>query len=380
MTRRRGSVPHLNSDGTYSVRFTATGTDGKRRKVMLNTGCRSKSAAAKRLRQLMAAEEENREKPTAPRAMAFPSYIFLRDHWLTLEVVGNAGREHRAKVRLNHLDRAWGSFKWTEITEEARLRYIKARQDEGAANASIKGELMILSRIQTLALDTKKLRQTDVEVDSWGKGLKVSNTRKTFWSDEEFRRWYAELPERVQPIAEFLYLTGWRIGEVLGLTYGSIDFDGEEVFLTEEQSKNEDGRTLPFTRKLRRLLKERRDYSTLCGVDVLDPTKPLWHYGNGRPITNPIRAFREAAGRCKPVILWGRKAGRRGKTVHDFRRSAVRRMELAGVPRSIAMDLIGHKSESMYLRYGEAMRNPEDRDQAMKKIDDVTPEFRAHPV
>ncbi|MBI2016297.1 MAG: hypothetical protein HYV94_02905 [Candidatus Rokubacteria bacterium] len=44
-------------------------------------------------------------------------------------------------------------------------------------------------------------------------------------------------------------------------------------------------------------------------------------------------------------------AGVPGRIPHDFRRTAVRNLERAGVRRSTAMKLVGHEAESVYRRY-----------------------------
>lgn len=59
----------------------------------------------------------------------------------------------------------------------------------------------------------------------------------------------------------------------------------------------------------------------------------------------PIKEFKTAwTNACE-------KAGLAGRIPHDFRRTAVRNLERAGVPRSVAMKMVGHKTEAIYRRY-----------------------------
>lgn len=65
-----------------------------------------------------------------------------------------------------------------------------------------------------------------------------------------------------------------------------------------------------------------------------------------------------------------RKAGVPGRLLHDLRRSAVRNLERAGVSRSVAMKMIGHKTESVYRRY--AIVGESDLREAGTKLAAVT--------
>lgn len=74
------------------------------------------------------------------------------------------------------------------------------------------------------------------------------------------------------------------------------------------------------------------------GADRLIPS--VFHR-DGAPIKSFQAAWVEA---CK-------RAGAPGLLVHDLRRTGVRNLERAGVSRSVAMKLTGHKTESVYRRY-----------------------------
>ena len=89
-----------------------------------------------------------------------------------------------------------------------------------------------------------------------------------------------------------------------------------------------------------------------------------------RTATLQIKALTKAAGTICPFVFhrngerigyfrtaWRnacKAAGCPGALVHDMRRSAVRTFERAGVPRSVGMSIVGHKTESIYRRYAIA--------------------------
>jgi integrase len=59
-----------------------------------------------------------------------------------------------------------------------------------------------------------------------------------------------------------------------------------------------------------------------------------------------------------------KKAGVKGKIFHDLRRSSVRNMIRPGVPQSVAMPISGHRTISMFLRYG--ITSEDDKRKALR--------------
>jgi integrase len=153
---------------------------------------------------------------------------------------------------------------------------------------------------------------------------------------EQLREAISELLPR------FAYLTGWRKGEVQGLTWRQVDLRAGVVRLEPGTTKNGEGRSFPFSDfpQLSELLHQQRE-STSRFERATGRIVPRVFHRQGLP----VRSFRKAwANACAA-------AGVPGRLFHDLRRTAVRNLERAGVPRSWAMKLTGHKTESVYRRY-----------------------------
>jgi hypothetical protein len=119
-----------------------------------------------------------------------------------------------------------------------------------------------------------------------------------------------------------------------------VDFQSGWLRLEPGETKNAEGRQFPLTPALRAVL-ERQRARTLAVEKATRTIIPWLFHRAGRPIKSFRRAWVTA---CTATGLSGR-------IPHDFRRTAVRNLERAGVPRSTAMKMVGHKTESIYRRY-----------------------------
>jgi integrase len=213
--------------------------------------------------------------------------------------------------------------------------YISRRQAEKAANATINRELSALRRAFNVALaDEKILRKPHFPM------LAENNMRTGFIGVVEYLALHEALPAPLSHVLEFAFTYGWRKSEVLGLTWDRVDFQAGTVRLDPGTTKNREGRVVVLTDSLkvtfRKLWDDTRALAERKGV----PIPWVFHRG-GKPIRDMRGTWEKA---CTKVGLTGLK-------LHDLRRSAVRRMEQCGIPRSVAMKLTGHKTEAVYRRY-----------------------------
>jgi integrase len=173
--------------------------------------------------------------------------------------------------------------------------------------------------------------------------LQEQNRRKGFFEPDQYRRVLKALPDYLQPVITTAYITGWRIAsEILTRQKFHLDLDAGPGWLRLEpgEGKTTTGRNFPLTPDLRDTLKAQLD-RTREFEKAHDKIVPWLFHRNGEP----IKDFRSAwATACTA-------AGLTARIPHDFRRTAVRNLERASVPRSAAMELVGHKTESMYRRY-----------------------------
>lgn len=243
----------------------------------------------------------------------------------------------RGEDALAHLRLFFGDYRALEITPSRVDEYIVKRLEEMAAEATIHYELAILKRMFSLAYKKEYLL-----FRPYVPSIQVHNVRKGFFEEDEFRAVQKHLPVDIRPVTEFAYLTGWRKREVLHLQWREIDFKAKEVRLEPETTKNKEGRTFPFGSypALEAVLRGQREITDLI-QQATGQIIPWVFHRRGKPIKDFRKTWKKA---CTA-------AGVPGKIPHDFRRTAVRNLERAGVPRSVAMQLTGHKTETVYRRY-----------------------------
>jgi integrase len=261
----------------------------------------------------------------------------LRTHYRT---TGERDLEE-AEYRLAHLDAFFGGWRVVNIGPAPITKYVEQRQGAGAANGTINRELATLSRMLRVGYENSKVHRLPVI-----RTLKEADPRQGFFEEAQYLAVRRHLPPDLQAATLVAYTFGWRVqSEVLTLERRQLDLATGTLRLDLGSTKNDDGSVVYLTPEVEIALTEQ-----LARLDAFQRrtgiiTPYLFPHLRGRRQGQPRHEFRKTwATAC-------RQAGCPGMLLHDLRRTAVRNMERACVPRSVAMKLTGHKTENVYRRY-----------------------------
>lgn len=218
------------------------------------------------------------------------------------------------------------------ITSAHLREYVTHRRSEGASAATVNRQLSILRRGFRLAHQKEQIGS----VPSFPMLDESRNVRQGILGPADCAKVRAALAPELYADAASAYITGWRVpSEVLPLTWSQVNMRGGLVRIDPGQTKAGEGQQFPITAALREVLK-RREKAKKAGCALV-------FHDDGQPIA--ARAFHKA---WTAATTAAKLAGR---IPHDMRRSAVRNLERAAIPRKVAMQMVGHRTESIYRRY-----------------------------
>ncbi len=269
-----------------------------------------------------------------------------------------------------HLQPFFGNRRMIAVTTTDVRTFTVRRQAAGASNGEINRELTALKRMFSLAIQAGKLLHKP-----YIPMLKENNVRTGFFEREQFESIRDHLqPPPFRGVVAFAYATGWRVpSEILPLEWRQVDFGTGEVRLDAGTTKNDEGRVFPFTKALQQVLDEQRRLADRMERKTGQIVRHVFFHVvemKDGTLGKKSGARITASGFDKAWRLARVAAGCPGRIPHDFRRTAVRNLEQAGVPRSVAMKLTGHKTESVYRRY--AIVSSGDLRSAARRLDAYT--------
>lgn len=331
MPRRRntgsGCIYRKGGKGYWWIAWSQ---DGQRHKI--STGTRIKAEAEAVLHKKLAGRAAGvRTSKGIPITVRELVDLVLHDYEANHRKSG--ARMGQAGV---HLCRLLGASTAASSVDEATVTaYVAARQHAQAKPATINRELACLRRGFRLAVRARRLeRRPDFSL------LQERNARKGFFEDEQYLSVLPHLDEDVRPLVEVAYHTGWRRHELISRQRRHLDLDAGWLRLEPGETKNGEGRMFPLTPELVRILGAQEERTKAFERRTGRMVTWLFHRSGEQ-----IRYFRRS------WLTAVKAAGCPGRRLHDFRRTAIRNMERAGVPRTAGMAMSGHLTDAIYRRY-----------------------------
>lgn len=237
-----------------------------------------------------------------------------------------------------------------DVTGDLLRDWAREWRKGGLSNARCNRRIRFLLRGFKLATQTTP--PLVKAIPAWTK-LQEAPPRQGFREWDEFVSIREALPLHGRAPVSIEYWTGMRSSEVHGLLWTQIRFDHREkiVYIHLPDSKSGRPRLVAFGGDLYEQLSTWEKYTK-----TEYPCEYVCHR-KGRKIGSIKTAWMSACVRVglgswtHPHEKYVGKRGYKGPLQHDFRRTAVRNLDRAGVPRQVAMSISGHETESIFSRY-----------------------------
>jgi len=279
--------------------------------------------------------------------------------------------ESRRTIDL-HLSPFFGKLDLREIGERNLLEYIRTKLDAGLAPLTIQTHLSVLRRVLTLAHRDGYLSRNPAQglgdlMKRVGRRTATESSTIDAWSRVEIAT-LLELAEqhepRFYPALAFLFSTGVRRGELLGLKWEDIDFERQRIHIRRAfvrgnltTPKSGRGRFIAMPpnlgSQLLDLLGERRREMLHRGW----PEVPEWVFPNQTGGLLDQDNFDRSWRRLRRRAL---KAGVRSFKLHCTRHTWASLALASGKSVKWVADQLGHASPMLTLKtYAHAMREEE---------------------
>ena len=238
----------------------------------------------------------------------------------------NKKSSRRDSISIKHLVSFFVNKYLHEITALDIEKY-KIKRLQKVSPATVNRELACLKHIYTKAKEWGKVSEnpaTNVKL------LRERGRRLRYLEAEEIEKLYDACSDDLKPIVAVAVNTGMRMGEILNLKWGDIDFRQRIIYIME--SKGGEKREIPLNQTLYlallRVRKNRGSPFVFCRRD-----------GKRR---------KDIRGTFKAAL---KKAEIENFRFHDLRHTFASQLVMAGVDLKTVQELLGHKTIEMTIRY-----------------------------
>lgn len=224
----------------------------------------------------------------------------------------------------------FGNVQLAEISSFQVEGYKAARLKENVKHSTVNRCLAILRKMFNLAVEWGYL-QEEHQKPKFKLFSEKDNLKERILTRDEEAKLFQASSSHLRPILTVALHTGMRLGEILGLTWGQVDF--KKGLIRVERTKSGLSRVIPINSTLHEALRAQK--SPDADASLFRNAK------TGKPLTSVKTAFLAAC----------RRAGIAGLRFHDLRHTFASRLIENGADIITVKELLGHSSVKITERY-----------------------------